>query len=330
VSADPIGIKAGNNLYKYVRDNSINLVDPSGTEDEVPKARQNSKFDTFNAKHPYLGAIASALHEHGILMDVPQNSEDRKKAVFTALGARPVSPEFVDHLKCYPIDTLTDRAKHLFSKEGVKEVLKATGAVEIDDSMRSTSSSPEKLRTGISILLSAKATHDTAKTAKNVKKLSQMAIAGNKSSSSPQSQVSKPPNKRLPLAPHQHFSDHKTKSPEKIIQAVTVKVSDTLRANPPLISTHLSVGQRRFAALGRWAQRIVFGNAVENAIAKVTEDSGLLRQTGHIRPFKLGGHDFEGIGPWKKLGFQITSEKGYISHLKKSPHGTLFGLHKGL
>jgi RHS repeat-associated protein len=329
-SCDPVGIMAGSNFYGYVRGNSTNLVDPSGTEDEAPKASSNPKFDTFNAKHPYLGAVASALHDHGILMDKSQNSEDRKKAVFTALGAHPVSPEFVDHLKHHPIDTLTDRAKHLFSKEGVKEVLKDTGAVEIDNSMRSTSSGPEKLRTGISILLSAKATHDTAKNVKNVKKLSQMAIAGNKSSSFPQSQASKSPKVRMPLAPNQHFPGHKTKSPEQIIQAVTVKVSNTLRANQPSISNHLSEGQIVVASFGRWGQRIVFGNAVENAIAKSTKVTGFLEQTGHIRPFKLGGHDFEGRGPWAGLGFQITSVKALESHIKKSPLGTLYGVHRGL
>jgi RHS repeat-associated protein len=44
VSADPIGLQAGLNLYAYVRGNPVRLIDPGGTEDAPPKKEELGFF----------------------------------------------------------------------------------------------------------------------------------------------------------------------------------------------------------------------------------------------------------------------------------------------
>ncbi|MFZ2900360.1 MAG: SpvB/TcaC N-terminal domain-containing protein [Saprospiraceae bacterium] len=43
-SADPVGVKAGVNLYAYVRGNPLRLIDPRGTEDKPPEKKEEIGF----------------------------------------------------------------------------------------------------------------------------------------------------------------------------------------------------------------------------------------------------------------------------------------------
>jgi hypothetical protein len=132
---------------------------------------------------------------------------------------------------------------------------------------------------------------------------------------------------KLPIV-NPHFDP--SVSPATAFQGATESVASKLIADAKLIATHLELHQNAFAAKGPWAQRMVFGNAVENALAKSTATTGLLKHTGGIRPYVKGGPDFVGQGPWSGLNFQVTTRLQYMNdHLANSPPGTLFGLYDG-
>ncbi|MCX4791589.1 hypothetical protein OG369_37480 [Streptomyces sp. NBC_01221] len=129
----------------------------------------------------------------------------------------------------------------------------------------------------------------------------------------------------LPIV-NPHFADH---APEAKFQQATVRVADRLRSNPATIPSHLTPGENRLSSLGPWAQRIVFGNAVERALANAVAPTGLLLHTGDIRPAPRGGPDFTGAPgtPYEGLQFQVTSERGYWTHVEKAAPETIWGLY---
>jgi hypothetical protein len=133
-------------------------------------------------------------------------------------------------------------------------------------------------------------------------------------------------NRRLPIV-NPHFTPSITIA--DAFQGATLKVSDRLNANRALIPNYLEPWQRRFASRGPWAERIVFGNAVEEALAIGTAPTGLLIHTGNIRPFLLGGPDFIGTGgtPYGGLLFQVTASPQYRDHFENSAPGTIFGVY---
>jgi hypothetical protein len=135
-----------------------------------------------------------------------------------------------------------------------------------------------------------------------------------------------------PLLPIVHPNFTSTRTKEDVTQQMAMKVSNTLVANPALIPQYLSAGQNRFSSRGFWAQRIVFGLAVENAIATGAAPTGMLIHTGHIRPYVRGGADFVGAPgtPWAGALIQITSVPGYDTHVEKSAPETIWGLYPSL
>jgi hypothetical protein len=133
--------------------------------------------------------------------------------------------------------------------------------------------------------------------------------------------------RRLPIV-NPHFSDNR---PQDRIQGATVAVATKLQNNKPLINNYLTPGESLFSGLGPWAQRIVFGNAVERALAEGSRPTGLLIHTGDIRPAPRGGPDLIGAPgtPYEGLLVQVTSEKGYWTHVGKAAPATVWGLYPG-
>jgi hypothetical protein len=132
---------------------------------------------------------------------------------------------------------------------------------------------------------------------------------------------------RLPIV-DPHFMP--TKSVGEAFQGATVRVATRLTGNQPLISNYLSPGQIRLATFGPWAQRIVFGNAVERALAQGSAPTGLLVHTGDIRPFPLGGPDFVGadMTPFAGFRFQVTTQLQWDRHWENDAPGTIYGLYR--
>jgi hypothetical protein len=125
-----------------------------------------------------------------------------------------------------------------------------------------------------------------------------------------------------------------TQTPAEAFQGLTDKVAARLRANPKLIAdlNLLTASEQRLAAKGPWAERIVFGNAVERGMELAARPTGLLVHTGDIRPMLLGGPDFIGAPntPFAGSEFQVTTPGQYMrNHLENSALGTIFGLHWG-
>lgn len=139
-----------------------------------------------------------------------------------------------------------------------------------------------------------------------------------------------PSGPRLPIL-NPHFEPSIT--PEDAFQGLTENVFSKLDANRALISDYLSPGELQLSSYGPWAQRIVFGNALERAMAEGAAPSGLLIHTGGIRPFLLGGADFVGAPGTGLAGqnFQLTTVGQYMrgNHVANSPAGTNFGLYPG-
>ena len=133
--------------------------------------------------------------------------------------------------------------------------------------------------------------------------------------------------RHLPLV-NPHRSDNR---PQDRIQGATENVAAKLQANKPLINRYLTPSESKLAGLGPWAQRIVFGNAVERALAEGSRPTGLLTHTGDIRPAPRGGPDLTGVPgtPFEGMLVQITSEKGYWTHAGKVDPATTWGLYPG-
>jgi len=113
--------------------------------------------------------------------------------------------------------------------------------------------------------------------------------------------------------------------------AATVRVAARLNANRAAVPNYLDHEWERQAWRSGvpWAMRIVFGNAVERALARGAAPTGLLIHTGDIRPFQRGGPDMIGApgSPLEGLLFQATSEPGYWTHVDKSAPETIWGLY---
>lgn len=138
--------------------------------------------------------------------------------------------------------------------------------------------------------------------------------------------LSKASKVKLPIV-NPHFSP--TKSIEDVFQAATEQVGKKLQAKPSIIPEFLEGWQSDFAARGPWAEKIVFGNAVERALAQSTSGSNLLKHTGDIRPFMKGGADFVGLGPFKGKLFQVTTWKQMLKdHIVNAADGTIFGIYR--
>ncbi|RWO50943.1 MAG: hypothetical protein EOS11_02095 [Mesorhizobium sp.] len=134
--------------------------------------------------------------------------------------------------------------------------------------------------------------------------------------------------RRLELLPGQHFVPNK--SVAEAFQGFTTRVASKLEASPSRTASYLTPSQNKFAAYGPWAEKIVFGNAVENAMARAAGPVGFLDHTGNIRPFKLGGADFEGVRgtPWAGYYFQVTTEKQWYKHWMNDAPGTIYGTYR--
>lgn len=336
ISCDPIRLVGGENLFTYVGNRPISHIDPKGTLEKKPPSSGTEALERFKAAHPILGGVYSGFVKLGVLVEKPANRQDSIDRVIESTGGKRVSPEAANQLLHHPVDSVTKGFKRTFSREGAVALLTLTGAVEktkIDMSSKSdvaetlTIAGGGAKRTHTIVAIAAQ-TGRTVKTGNNIRSNSSV-VPNTKANRAAIKQDAKPKT-HLPVVGG-HFSGHSKKSPEQLIQGAVEPISNRMRSNPRLMSLHLTKGQIGLSYLGRWAQRIVFGNAVENALANSTRHTGILEQVGHVRPFKLGGPDFVGKGPWSGLNIQITSIKQLETHMENQAYkGTIYGVHQGL
>jgi hypothetical protein len=145
----------------------------------------------------------------------------------------------------------------------------------------------------------------------------------------PAAPASSAPKYRLPIIdPHVATSV----PPEASIQGATKAVAERLRSNPELVPQYLSPGELKNWRSGQpWRMRMAFGNAVERAVARGAEPTGFLTHVGDIRPAALGSPDIIGVAgtPFEGKLIQITTEKGYYTHVENAAPETIWGLHTG-
>jgi hypothetical protein len=134
---------------------------------------------------------------------------------------------------------------------------------------------------------------------------------------------------RLPIInPHAATSV----SPEAAIQGATEAVAARLRNNPELVPQYLNPGELTNWQSGvPWRRRLAFGNAVERALAGGAEPTGFLNHVGDVRPAALGSPDIIGVAgtPFEGKLIQITTVKGYYTHVDNAAAKTIWGLHTG-
>jgi RHS repeat-associated protein len=147
---------------------------------------------------------------------------------------------------------------------------------------------------------------------------------------SPTPDVVQPPtNARSPLVDW-HYDPAMT--PQEAVQDLADMVHAKLTGNRALISDYLSDSEIQFAARGPWAERMVFGKALERAMGEAAAPSGLLVQTGDALMNQKGSPDLMGLPgtPFQGLEFQVTTVNQYRRGVHESKDGTLFILHNGL
>lgn len=138
------------------------------------------------------------------------------------------------------------------------------------------------------------------------------------------------PKRRLPIV-NPHFQPGIT--PHKAMEGLKNKVVARFEQNPRLVGNYLTEREQgalnnaqRLATLNDW-QRLEraapqnFGKAVERAMAKVGQDTGLFE---HIGITRVNGrfapsNDLRGLGPYAGLEFQVTTWGQLADHLLTHP-----------
>jgi hypothetical protein len=118
-------------------------------------------------------------------------------------------------------------------------------------------------------------------------------------------------------------------SREDALQGAATRTVEKLGADLNLAQKMLTPKEASSLAENPWLARRLFGKAAERSLAYSSQMTGLFDHTGDINLFIKGGADFTGRPgtPWVGLRFQMTTYKGYLSHLRTSPPGTIFILY---
>jgi RHS repeat-associated protein len=371
-SCDPAGMVDGSNLYMYARDNPSVLTDPNGRQSSpqwqpvVVNNDENGKYYALEGTDVYrhdTKNYSEAWHEGGgdqvvafapdkitvpTIEKIVADTQKLDRPDFYLKYKDQFSPQQMQQVIQYvPIRPLTIPVEDTWTYMGyggrvgtAEELARAEMANKLQNVQPPTVIGALY---GIAATALGGDTQEAVRMmhvgdqvsslATPVLAIGAMAFAGKGGGSGGSGTPPSPPppsGRRLPIV-NPHFEP--TISPEDAFQGLTMNVYSKLNANRPLIADNLTLSQQQFSTAGKWAERIVFGNALENAMAKGAAPTGLLTHTGGIRPFLLGGADFTGAPgtPYAGLNFQLTTEKQYMRgyHVLNSPEGTLFGLYPG-
>ena len=360
-SCDPAGLVDGSNLYAYVKDNPVILHDPSGHEGSIfdtfkPGGTVFEAVDSFvnpnRNEHPALAAVMDNLNNRGkdivegVTTTLKETGEDYADiAYYTIHNDEPGAAQKVGAALERRATAPVKQAEGMVKGFGqmLKRVGEGAGDVAYYAGHSDEPGADAKIANAVTdIVLDAPQIVLTVESGAGALRSAAGALAKGEVAASmapkgvPAAAPPPPPPtstlasaaagpRRLPIV-NPHFDPIVT--PAEAFQGATESVANKLMANPPAIARHLEPWRIKLAEKGLRGQQMVFGNAVERALAEATEGNGLLEHTGDVRPLVKGGPDFVGQGPYSGLKFQVTTRLQYLrNHLVDSAPGTLFGLY---
>ncbi|KAL5349644.1 hypothetical protein ACLOAV_004674 [Pseudogymnoascus australis] len=361
-SCDPAGMVDGSNLYMYSRDNPAVLTDPDGRQSspawqEVITEDSSGKYYNLNGTDVMgreTGTFKEVWHDDG--GDQAIQFKDDKISVITAEKVMAdtkkldrfdfyykykdaMPPNVMDQvIKLIPPAPMVSlippedktvyigpygmgTAEQLADRELADRIINfeppsATGGVFGLGAM--IWSGEEK-----DVQAAIQFGNNVSKLMEPVFMVAAVGIAAKKQGGGGGGSKASPPASNSPKPPLPQLDT--TLPPQEAVSNLAMDVGEYLNNNPQYIQDYLNPVQIKVSGYGFWAQRLTFGNAVETAMAEAAAPTGYLTQTGHVKPFKLGGADLTGVEgtPYKGLKFQVTSWAQLLRGNKVLPGKTI-------
>lgn len=316
LSSDPIGIGDGVNLYVYCRGNPISYNDTNGKQSDAEKAEKAlgiSKSSKAVEPTPAVQDIVAEMAPGPSFADL-QREADKIDLLYYIISHPLLSEQQIrekEQLESMPsagVDPHPERSRHTIFKRGA-DVFQIDPLVKENIEVYATEKEAEEMQRELTSELFVRS----------------MYHLGSHSAFDMRRSVPK-----VPQFGQTTEATFKIPTIQQEFQQLTMEVFNKLNNNRLLIPKYLKPHEIELAAKAPWLERVVFGNAMERAIANAIAHKGIWNHTGDIRPAPLGGADFMGRPGTRTEGHsaQVTTKNQYLKdHLANGAAGTIFGLY---